>query len=327
MTVAEPRLTRPIQLRMMGDWGIANLHRICGWLGAEMWARSPRASRFATIHGRGGTDAIAALIDGEVDTALFVPACLGRNIVEGKGIWRGKGAERLRAIATMPQDDALVFMVDASHGVRTLADIRRKKPPLRIAVGLDDGVDMTGWATQRLLEAAAIPRGAIETWGGRFIEGEGPWNVIGSAIDGAADAIIFEAIMTPPWRELLQKRRMTLIPIDDDVLRAAERTYAMPRTTVPADRFHGQTAAFETLDFSDFLLMCRDDLADDVAYLMAWCAGETTATLEKQYRHLPPKDSPVTYPLVPAKMARTSLPLHPGAARYWREAGALGDRP
>lgn len=321
--VAEPRLDRCIQLRMMGDWGIANLHRICGWLGAEMWARSPRSSRFATIHGRGGTDAIAALVDGEVDTALFVPACLGRNIVEGKGIWRGKGAERLRAIATLPQDDRMVFLVDAAHDTRSLADIRRRRPPLRIAVGLDDGVDMTGYVAQRLFEVAGMPRAAIESWGGAFLEAEGPWNVIRLALDGKADAIVYEAIMLPLWKDLLRERRMNFIAIDDEALAAAERAYAMPRAIVSADRFPGQTEAFETLDYSDFLLMCRDDLPDDVAYLMAWCAGETRETIESQYRHIPPKDSPLTYPLVPARMARTSIPLHPGAARYWRDANVL----
>ena len=54
----EARLEHPITLHMMGDWGIANLHRICGWIGAELWRRSPAGSKFATWAGRGGTDAI-----------------------------------------------------------------------------------------------------------------------------------------------------------------------------------------------------------------------------------------------------------------------------
>ncbi|MGO9700918.1 MAG: hypothetical protein ACLPX7_16830, partial [Xanthobacteraceae bacterium] len=64
----EARLERPITLHMMGDWGIANLHRICGWIGAELWRRSPAGSKFATWAGRGGTDAITAVLDGEVQT-------------------------------------------------------------------------------------------------------------------------------------------------------------------------------------------------------------------------------------------------------------------
>ena len=126
--------------------------------------------------------------------------------------------------------------------------------------------------------------------------------------------------MTPYWKELQAKKEMTFIPIDDEVLAALERDYGWPRGTIPQDRFAGLDAPFETVDFSDFLLMCRDDLDDEIVYLMAWCACETTSTIERQYSHLPPKDSPLTYPLDPAKISRTPIPLHPGAEAYYRDA-------
>ena len=85
----------------------------------------------------------------------------------------------------------------------------------------------------------------------------------------------------------------------------------------------GLDAPLETLDFSDFLVMVRADMPEDVAYLITWCMGETRAVLEAQYRHIPPERSPVSYPLDPAKMARTPIPLHPGAARYYGEHGHL----
>jgi TRAP-type uncharacterized transport system substrate-binding protein len=51
--------------------------------------------------------------------------------------------------------------------------------------------------------------------------------------------------------------------------------------------------------------------------------SETRAALEAQYRHILPERSPVSYPLDPAKMARTPIPLHTGAARYYGEHGHL----
>jgi len=321
--LAAPRLDRALTLHMMGDWGIANLHRICGWLAAEMGARAPLASRFAIWNGRGGADAFAAVLEGRVDTALFVPAGFARTVVEGKGIYRGAGVERLRALATLPQDDRLVICADSALGLHTLDDVRRKRPALRIAAARDDGENMTGFATHRLLEAAGLDREVLEAWGCRFLEGEAPWDVIPLATSGAADMLIFEAVMTPWWKELLAKRAMTFIPIEDAVLDRLARDYAWARGTVPASRFEGLAGPFETLDFSDFLLFGRDDLPDDVAYLMAWCLCETRDTLESQYRHLKPEDSPVTWPLDPRRLARTAIPLHPGAERYYREAGYL----
>ncbi len=161
----EARLEHPITLHMMGDWGIANLHRICGWIGAELWRRSPAGSKFATWAGRGGTDAITAVLDGDVQTALFVPAGFARTIFEGRGICQRGDVGRLRALATLPQDDRLVFAIDASFGVASFAELRAKRPAFRLATAFDDGVNMAGFAAHRILEASGIPPGTLEILG------------------------------------------------------------------------------------------------------------------------------------------------------------------
>ena len=38
----EPRLRRPVTLAFRGDWGQANMHRICGWLAQEIVSGSFR---------------------------------------------------------------------------------------------------------------------------------------------------------------------------------------------------------------------------------------------------------------------------------------------
>jgi hypothetical protein len=319
----EARLDRAVTLNMMGDWGIANLHRICGWLSAELWRRSPRGSRFAIWAGRGGTDAIHAVLDGTVEIALFVPAGFARTVVERRGICDRADVGRLRALGTMPQDDRLVFAIDASLGIASFADLRAKKPALRLSTAVDDGENMTGFASHRVLEAEGVAPATIQSWGGKLFEGEGPWDTIPRATKGEADAVLFEAVMTPYWKELCRTRRMNFLPFDETALAGLEKRYGWSRGIVPADRFPGLAAPFQALDFSDFLLICRDDLADDVAHVIAAVMCETTGLLENQYRHIPPKDSPVTYPLQPRKIARTAIPLHPGAERYYRARGHL----
>lgn len=317
------RLQRPVRLHLQGDWGVANLHRICGWLSAQLIARTGAGTRVAIWNGRGGTDALAALIGGEIDLALLTPAAFAKTAFAGRGLSTDPRVRDLRALATLPQDDRLVIAIDSAHGVKTLDDLRRARLPLRIAAAPDDGVNLVGMATHRLLDAAGLPRATIESWGARFIEGEAPWDVIPLATAGVADTVIFEAVMTDYWRHLLAARAMNFIPIDDDVLARLEAAYHWPRGLVPADRFAGLAAPFWTLDFSDFLLMGRADLPDDLAELIAACLVETRDILEAQYRHIPPENSPVTYPLEPARMARTAIPLHPGAERYYRAHALL----
>jgi TRAP-type uncharacterized transport system substrate-binding protein len=322
--VQEARLDRVVTLNMMGDWGVANLHRICGWISAELWRRSPAGSRVATWTGRGGTDAIEAVLDGLVHTALFVPAGFAATVFEGRGISNRRDIGRLRALGTLPQDDRLVFAIDANYGVESFEDLRRQKPKFRLTTGVDDGVNMVGFAAHRFLDAAGVGRQVLGSWGATLIDGEGPWDTIPLVTEDKADAVLFEAVMTPYWIDLLAKRKMNFLPFEDNVLSTLEDRYAWHRATVPADRFPGLPGAFEALDFSDFLLICRDDLPDDIAHVIAASMIETPEILERQYRHLPPKKSPVTYPLEPRKIAKTSMPLHPGAKSYYAGRGLLG---
>jgi TRAP-type uncharacterized transport system substrate-binding protein len=319
----EARVERPITLHMMGDWGIANLHRICGWISAELWRRSPAGSKFATWAGRGGTDAIAAVLDGEVQTALFVPAGFARTIFEGRGICERADVHRLRALGTLPQDDRLVFAIDASFGIASFAELRAKRPALRLTTGQDDGVNMAGFAAYRMLEASGVSAAKIESWGGKLLLGEAPWDIIPLVTRGDADAVLFEAVMTPYWREMCASRKMSFLPFEDSALSEVETKFTWHRTEVAADRFPGLPGPFQALDFSDFLLVCRDDFPDDIAYVIASLLCETPEILESQYRHIPPKDSPVTYPLWPRKIATTPIPLAIGAERYYRQNGYL----
>ena len=66
---------------------------------------------------------------------------------------------------------------------------------------------MTGFAAHRILEASGVSAATIESWGGKLLLGEAPWDTISPVTAGKADAILFEAIMTPYWRDLCTAKR------------------------------------------------------------------------------------------------------------------------
>ena len=70
----EPKISRPLVLHLRGDWGTANLHRICGWIAQELADRAGPGTRIATWNSRGCVDAVRAVGYGEVDIALTTPA-------------------------------------------------------------------------------------------------------------------------------------------------------------------------------------------------------------------------------------------------------------
>ena len=304
----EPRLGRPVTLAFRGDWGQANMHRICGWLAQEIGDRSPRGSRFAIWSGRGGTDQIAALQAGQADIAVVTPAAAVPMIEPGD----------LRALGVIGQRDRLVVVADAALPVSTVADLAAVAGSVTVATSPDDGVNLIGLAAHKALRLAGVDTGRLS-----FFYDERPFPAIGAFADGRADVLIHEAIMTPHWQRVDARRPVRYLPWGDDVL-TAFAAQSWPSATVEAGYLPGLTEDLPTLDFSDFVLLCPRTLADDVAYLATWCMVKTRRALEAQYAHLPRDHTPVTYPLVPADMARTPVPLHPAAASAYAD---LDDAP
>ena len=311
----------------MGDWGYANLHRVCGWIASQVVPRCGPGSRAGVWTGDGWMANIRALAERTVDVSLVTPASLASMALAGGGPFAGAPLAGLCAIGVVPQFDRLVLGVRSDLEIATFDDLRRKRPPLRISTP-DGGDNLVGWAARLMMEASGIPEPELEAWGGRYVAfpDEPPWSTahvspfafVEKVRRGDADAVIFEAIMLPPWQEVARDPGLRFVPVEEAVLQHLETAAGWPRATVPAGYFPGQDDPFPTLDFADYLVVCREDLPDDLAHLIAHCMGETRGVLEDQYRHIPPERSPVTYPLDPVQMGRTRIPLHPGAARYYQ---------
>jgi TRAP-type uncharacterized transport system substrate-binding protein len=308
----EPKIDRGFTLHLRGDWGTANLHRVCGWVAQELGDRSGPGTRIATWNSRGFVDAVRAVGHHEVDIALTTPAAFAIAALDGRGVYAGEKFPQLRALGVIPQRDRLVLAVHRSHGITTFGELREKAPPLRLATSVNDGINHVGLAAHAILDRAGID---LPAWGGHFLEDERPFESLGHVLAGRADAIIHEAVMLPHWQQLAPDYHF--LPVEDEVLAGIEAGYGWPSAIVDDGYFAG-ASGFRTLDFSDFLMLTTTDLDEDIAYAVAWILGETRQILESQYRHLPPERSPVTYPLDPPAMGRTPIPLHPGAARYYQ---------
>lgn len=319
-----PRMGRSVVLNFQGDPGTANFHRICSWISHFFLERSGPHTRIGIWNGTGGWDNVHAVGRGEMDLALASPADYVKEALRG-GPNCPEAYPDLRALAVIPQADAMLFAVPAALGVKTLAQLHEKKPPLRIAIPPDDGSTLMGCAAHRMLDEAGITREKIGAWGGCFVETAWwPQDCIELVTRGQADAVVHEAIMTPWWHDLVRDERMAPISLDSNVLDSLERKYGWGRFELPAGYFAGHDEAIHTLEFSDFLIFVRSDMPDDVAHLITWCLLEKTPALfTRQFAHIAPERRSVTLPLVPKRMAAASIPLHPGALRYYTEAGVL----
>ncbi|MET7512228.1 TAXI family TRAP transporter solute-binding subunit [Streptomyces sp. NPDC005480] len=308
---AEPRIERSLTLHLRGDWGSANLHRVCGWIAQELADRCGPHTRIATWNSRGFSDAVRAVGRGEVQVALTTPTAFAVAALDGRGVYVDEHYPDLRTLGVVPQRDRLVVAVDKKHNITSFAELRAQKPALKLATSLHDGVNHVGLAAHEVLTRSGVD---IIGWGGELLEDERPFESLDHVKEGRADAIVHEAVMLPAWQEI--GRHLNFLEVERDVLDSLAADYGWPDAVVD-DEYFPDRAAFTTLDFSDFLVVARADLPEDLAYAIAWVLGETRHIIEGQYRHLPPERSPITYPLDPHTMGRSPVPLHPGAARYY----------
>lgn len=320
--MAEPRIERSLTLSFVGDWGQANFHRICSWLSQEFCRRAGPHSRVAiwNIPGggvaSGGIEAIDEVQDGVADLCIVTPAMLIPAAIAGGLMFASRPAPDLRALVAMPQNDRMVLALDPALGIRSFAELREKRPPLRIATSRDDGTNFVGYVARLFAEAHGIDRATVESWGGEYVFDTHPMDSIGRMVRGEVDALLQEAVMSPGWTELVEKGRAVPLAAEEGALAtlAAQGLAARP---LPAGYWPCLDAPLPALDFSDFLILVRSDMPEDVAHLLTWCLVERREGMERQYRHLPPQRSPLSYPLDPAAMARPGVPLHPGAQRYF----------
>jgi TRAP-type uncharacterized transport system substrate-binding protein len=304
-------IDRPVSITMQGDWGIATLHRVCGWLGAELSARSAPGTRVVIRNGCGFVDNVRAVGRKEVDLTLVAPAAFTRMALDGRGPYAGEAFPDLRAIGAVPQHDRFVVAVRKSLGISTFEQWRERKTAVRLATELNDGISHVGMARHEILSRSGID---VEGWGGELIGYGLPTQCLGAVAEGRADAIAHEAAMLPGWQAIGED--LNFLQVEDSVLAGVRTDYDWPDAHIPAGYFPGATA-FQTLDFSNFLIAVRADMPDDLAYALAWILGETRETLEMQYTHIPSERSSLTYPLNPVAMGQTPIALHPGAARYY----------
>ncbi len=320
-SIARPQLNRSITLNFQGDWGRANLHRVLGVLCYEMGRSSGPYTKIGIWNGRGGLDGLQAVGRGQVDVALSTPAAFARLAWEGRGPSAGEAFPHLRAIGYVPQNDRMVVAIRKELGIDSFADLRRLKPSLRVTRGQNDGINFMGLAAVEMFAASGIADADLLEWGCKIIEHEEPHECTSDMLHGHADMIIMEAIMTAYWKEMSDRVDLAFLSIEPKAATALEAQYGWTTATLPSGYHRGMTAETRFLDFSHFLLVTTSDLPEDVGYALAWSLVEGWEGIERQYRHIPPERSPVSYPLKPNEIWQTNIPLHAGAERYFREAG------
>lgn len=267
--------------------------------------------------GVGSMESPTMVAEGRFDIGMTTPGWYGRLAFDGKPPFTKPLP--LRGLALFPHDDRMAFVVRRETGLSSIREIRDKKYPLRYSVPVVEKTHPAVWGADVVLAEYGFSRADIDSWGGTQLRDRPKHSSDPGAkpISDDWDALFDEAIMTPRWQNITRLYDVKFLPVDDDVLTRLEAR-GMRRGVIEKGRFRQIDEDVPTLDFSDWLMFCRDDLADDVAYQVAKTIDDNKAAFNKRI------PVALTAPVDPAVyVPKMPIPLHPGAARYYSEKSYL----
>jgi TRAP transporter TAXI family solute receptor len=224
--------------------------------------------------------------------------------------WRGNRAagfagplEKLRGIARLYQN-FIQIVASTESGIETLTDLKGK----RVSVG-PKGSGTT-------LNAAAIFKAAGFGFQDLGKVDYSPFGTAARAVkNGTLDATFVSAgLEVESVRHLLASGNARLVPIPADVV-AKIGSSVYVAAVIPRGTYDAQTVDVATVTIPNFLAT-RQGVGNNLAYMMTKLLFEHSDQLVE------------THPAAKGIDIKTAtegmpVPLHPGAERYYREAGVL----
>ncbi|MBI4523294.1 MAG: hypothetical protein HY695_05710 [Deltaproteobacteria bacterium] len=251
---------------------------------------------------------------GKLDVGWINPSVITSMAYLGKGPFRI--SYPLRALAVFPSWDRLVMAVAGNVGVRSMEDLKGKRPKLRVSVATNDCVD---FAIGAFLKAHGLSLESFIEWGGTLepvVRPSNPRRREG-IISGEINAVIDEGMDS--WGQLALDNGMVFLPFSGKALARLER-YGFRRARLAGGRLLGDIPeSTEVVDFSGWPIVTHASLPEELAY-------HIVAVLDRLHETIP-YDSAQTPSM--SSLCRSTeegpldIPLHPGAERYYREHGLL----
>jgi len=256
-------------------------------------AQEPRL-RIETRNTKGSTENVPLLEAGKIDLGLVAG--------ELASVALAKPGTELRIVAAMYSSPGM-FIVKAESPVRRIADLKDKP----VVLGTQgSGITVLGRTVLNSLDIK-ITEITLEK------AADGPPMLD----DGRAAALWGAGVGWPAFTAIAKAGGRFVGPDADEVKRILARNPSLQAVTLPAKSYPGQDAPIHSVGSWSYVF-ARPGLPDEQAYLLAralhWAEGPLAARLE-QARETTAANTVAAAP-------RIDL-IHPGALRYFREAGLI----
>ncbi|OGQ55596.1 MAG: hypothetical protein A2W66_01320 [Deltaproteobacteria bacterium RIFCSPLOWO2_02_56_12] len=250
----------------------------------------------------------------KLDIVWLNPSVIATMAYLGKGPFRRSSP--LRALAVFPSWDRLVVAVSGKLGIRSMEELKEKRPALRVSVADNDCVN---FAIRALLKVHGLKLESFTEWGGAVepvVRPSNPRRREG-IISGEIDVVIDEGMDS--WGQVALDHGMVFLPFSEKALAKLER-YGFQRAPLAGGRLKGNIPeSTVVVDFSGWPIIMHASLPDELAYHMAAVLDRLREEIPYDSAQVPPMSSLCRS----TEDGPLNIPLHPGAERYYREHGYL----
>jgi TRAP transporter TAXI family solute receptor len=219
----------------------------------------------------------------------------------------------IRAISLIDSQAAVQILVREDFGAKTLAEIKEKKLPVRLA--LNQRGTMMAIIGEEIFKAAGISVNDITAWGGRV-----EYVAYNAGLDmmknGQVD-VILNMLAFPSGQIVNATREMKvrMVGLPPEIVAKINAEVGTSSITVPANTYPFQPEAVQTVN-GKVVLLAAAEMPDETA-------GRIVNAMLKNFDYL--QQSHATMKRV-TKADLTDVgpvELHPGAAKAYRAAGLL----
>jgi TRAP transporter TAXI family solute receptor len=294
--------------KAMSSYGydVAMCHACSGEDGARIVSRRSKPPQVSDRQFAEGTPLQPpAPIDFGVTNAEYVE----RAFAGKEGYTRDGPMANLRVIARVESPAYLMIAVTKSSGITDLRQIAERKAPVRIMAGVAGALG----SLDEVLGFFGFNRKDVAAWGGEVFAG----NALLRNPD--FDVMVGVGVLANypeggMWYEMTQKKDLVFLPIPEALRRKLVAETGAVAVDLPFRYMRGVgDDPIPTVGYSGVLVYGRDDLPDGFAYDVAKALDEHRDLI--RWTNQP-------FSLDPATVADGGgVPLHPGAAKYYRERG------
>lgn len=260
----------------------------------------------SAIETPGSVSNAEAVQSGQLESA-FIQGDIAVWAHEASGPWQGVApASKLRAIASL-YPESVHLVTSAASGIRNLQDLRGKR------VSLDEPGSGTLVEARLILDAAGLAESDLTLR---------PLSLPEAVADlqaGTLDAFFFMGgYPAASVAELASRMPVHLVPIPDAVAQRLVATHPfLSRNVIPAGTYEGQTEEVASLSVSALWVTSADQPSDRIHALTQALWSDATLTLLRE-GHVKGREIRLE-----TALEGVGLPLHPGAARFYRDVGLL----